>query len=167
MSGPRSRPRKSREVRPARLLIVGLGNPLMGDDGFGQAVVDGFKKSAPPDGVRVEVLAGDILGLADLWKGETDVWLVDAVSGGPIPGSLRVLNHRQLLDLPANGSSAHRLSLSENLRWLLHARPEMAAISFRLYGVEIGTPHPELGLSPEVTAATDRLVETLRVATSA
>ena len=166
MSEHRSRP-CSGESEPARLVIVGLGNPLMADDGIGHAVVGRFIKSGLPVGVRVEALAGDILGLAALWRGEADVWLVDAVAGDSVAGSLQVLNHRELFDLPADGLSAHQLSLGESLRWLVHGRPEMAAITFRLYGVEAGCLRPRVGLSPVVEEAVDRLVETLRVEASA
>jgi hydrogenase maturation protease len=107
-------------------------------------------------------MAGDVLGLAGLWNGEPNVWLVDAVSGSSPPGSLRIFEHQDLLALPANGQTAHQLSLVENLRWLLHARPEMAAIRFRLYGVEIGAVRPEVGLSRAAEDSASALVETLR-----
>lgn len=151
---------------PARLLIAGLGNPMMADDGFGHAVVERLKRDGVPDGVRVETLAGDVLGLADLWVGETDVWLVDAVSAGSTPGSPLILDHRRLFALPVKVLSTHHVSLSEGLRWLVHGRPEMAEVRFRLYGVEVGSLRPEVGLSPSVAAVVDRLVDSLRVAAS-
>jgi hydrogenase maturation protease len=148
-------------------LIVGLGNPMMADDGVGHAVIERLDRSGPPPGVRVETLAGDVLGLVDLWAGESEVWLVDAVNGGSSAGNLRVIEHEHLLALPAEGLSAHHPSVSESLRWLLHGRPEMAAIRFRLYGIEIGVPLPELGLSPVAEKAADRLADELLAATSA
>jgi hydrogenase maturation protease len=149
---------------PARLLVVGLGNPLMGDDGVGHDVVKGLLRLASIPGVRVEALAGDVLGLAELWAGEPDVWLVDAVNGGRREGRIRVLGHRELLDLPTEGLSVHQLSLASGLKWLLHGRPEMAAIRFRLYGIEIGPVRPEEGLSRAAEEAASALVETLHAA---
>jgi hydrogenase maturation protease len=139
----------------------------MADDGIGHAVVGHFIQSGPPVGVRVEALVGDIFGLAALWRGEADVWLVDAVAGDSAAGNLQVLDHRELFGLPADGLSAHQLSLGESLRWLVHGRPEMAAIKFRLYGVEVGCLRPRVGLSPVVEQAVDRLVKTVRVDASA
>ncbi len=161
MSGRRNHP-GAVAPEPARLLIVGLGNPLMGDDGIGHAVVSGLQSKGPIPGVRVELLAGDILGLADLWAGEPDVWLVDAVDGGRREGRIRVLSHRELLDLPTDGLSVHQLSLGSGLNWLLHGRPEMAAIRFRLYGIEIGVVRPGGGLSRSAEEAASALVETLQ-----
>jgi hydrogenase maturation protease len=151
----------------ARLLIVGLGNSLMADDGIGHAVVERLKLMGSPRGVRVEALAGDVLGLAELWEGEPDVWIVDAVNGGSPPGSFRLIEHQDLLALPADGQTAHQLNLSESLRWLLHGRPEMAAIRFRLCGIQIGDLRPELGLSPVVDDGVNRLVESLHTAARA
>lgn len=109
-------------------------------------------------------MAGDVLGLADVWAGEQDVWLVDAVDSGCPVGSLQVIDHRDLLVLPAEGLSTHHQSLGENLRWLLHGRPEMTAIRFRLYGIEIGAPRAVLGLSPVTEEAVNRLVVELNAA---
>ena len=156
MSGQQTRP-LSGGGGSARLLILGLGNPLMGDDGVGHAVIKGLERNKTPAGVRLEALAGDVLGLADLWIGEPQVWLVDAINGGYPVGSLRVIEHHDLLALPADGLSTHHLSVSESLRWLLHASPEMLAVRFRLYGIEIGALRPELGLRPEVEEAAARL----------
>lgn len=156
MSGQQTRPLSGGDGS-ARLLILGLGNPLMGDDGVGHAVIKSLERNDTPAGVRLEALAGDVLGLADLWAGEPHVWFVDAINGGFPVGSLRVIEHHDLLALPADSPSTHQLSLSESLRWLLHAKSEMAAVRFRLYGIETGALRPELGLRPEVEEAAVRL----------
>ncbi|MDH3814344.1 MAG: hydrogenase maturation protease [Acidobacteriota bacterium] len=160
MARRQSRP-SSGTSEPARLLIVGLGNPLMADDGIGHAVVEDLKRNGAPAGARLETLAGDVLGLADLWAGEPKIWLVDAVSGSSPPGSIRVFEHQVLLALPAEGLSAHHLSMGESLRWLLHGTPEMAAVGFTLYGIEIGALRPTPGLSPVVRRASARLASML------
>jgi len=158
---------RSDDIAPPRLLIVGLGNPMMGDDGAGQAVVEHLNLVGPPAGVRAEALDGDVVGLADLWGGEPDVWFVDAVSNGASAGAFRIFGHRELFALPANSHSIHHLSLSENLRWLLHGRPEMAAVSFRLFGIEVSSVRPQIGLSQVVNDAVDRLAEELFTAAEA
>lgn len=149
---------------PARLLIAGLGNPLMADDGIGRAVVRGLEERELPPGTRLLAIDGDVLGLADLWHGESAVWLVDAVSGGLPAGTARVFEHRELLDLPSDGFSTHHLCLGENLRWLLHGWPEIAAVRFRLYGIEVGAVRTERGLSPVCESAASRLINEIQVA---
>lgn len=158
------RRRNSGEIEPARLLILGLGNPMMADDGIGHAVLQSLEHCELPSGIRVRAIDGDVLELTQIWKGEPEVWLVDAVSGGSPAGTLRIFEHQELLDLPADGLSTHHLSLSESLRWLLHGRPDMAAIRFRLYGIEVGVVRPERGLSRAAEDAVFRLAGGIQTA---
>lgn len=160
-------PLHSDEPAPARLLIVGLGNPMMGDDGIGQAVVEHLSRIGLPVGVRVKGLAGDVFGLIDLWEGEPDVWFVDAVTVSASAGVIRIFSHGELFALSADSQSIHHMSLSENLRWLLHGRPEMAAVSFRLFGIEVQSLCPEIGLSHVVSDSVNHLAETLLAAAQA
>ena len=62
-----------------RLLILGLGNPLMGDDGAGIQIVEELKKSDLPE--YVDVIDGGTagVGLIDLMSGYSRVIVVDAV----------------------------------------------------------------------------------------
>lgn len=62
-----------------RLLIIGLGNPLMGDDGAGIQVVHELKESDLPE--YVDVIDGGTpgVGLIDLMSGYSRVIVVDAV----------------------------------------------------------------------------------------
>ncbi len=64
-----------------RLLIVGLGNPLMGDDGAGIEVVNMLRDLSLPE--FVDVIDGGTpgVGLIDLMSGYGRVILVDAVVG--------------------------------------------------------------------------------------
>ncbi len=147
------------ETTGSRLLIVGLGNPMMADDGVGNEVVRRLEHSELPRWARLAVIDGDVLALTRLWRGERAVWLVDACSGGRRPpGAVGVYKHQRLVEGPAGGISVHHASLSESLRWLLHAQPEMAVIEFRLFAVEAAVVRPESSLSPAVRSAVGRLV---------
>jgi hydrogenase maturation protease len=134
------------------LLIVGLGNPLMGDDGIGAAVVDELLQRGLPPGVRAGV-APDVLHLPSLWGRERNVWLVDAMIAGGPPGTIHVLEHDQILELDDHHGSAHQLSLPESLRWLIHGCPELARVRFRLWGVEPEALGAVSGLTSRVAAA--------------
>jgi len=155
----------SGEADDRRLLILGLGNPMMADDGIGHEVVRRLERCTLPKGVRLIAVDGDVLALMDMWQGETAVWLVDAVTSEQPAGSLYVLEHQALLQLPAGGLTTHHPSLSENLRWVLHVRPEMTAITFRLYGVEACVVRPERGLSCTVEEPVAQLVTEITNAT--
>jgi hydrogenase maturation protease len=154
------RPLPSSDVADAdRLLILGLGNPLMADDGIGHEVIARLERRGLPDSIRLAAVDGDVLALLDLWRGEPAVWLVDAISGGRPPGSMRVFEHRDLLELPAGDHWGHHPSLGESLRWMLHARPEMRAIELRLFGIEVAAVRPEPGLSDATMQSLEPQVE--------
>jgi hydrogenase maturation protease len=160
----RSVPSTGTETVAAKLLIVGLGNPLMADDGAGQAVVGRLERNTLPPGLRLLIVEGDVLGLAELWCGEAAVWIVDAIQGPLAPGTLHAIEHEDLLEMPAARQSSHHPDLGESLRWLLHGHPEMANVRFRLYGIEVDAVQPEVGLSQAAAAAVSRLAEVIRTA---
>ncbi len=138
------------------MLIVGLGNPLMGDDGVGHAVVERLCRLLPQHhGVRAEYGDTDALRLPALWHGEEEVWLVDAVCSGALPGTIHRLDHEALLAAPQRHHHAHRLSLPESLRWIALGVTEMASVRYRFWGIEVHEVAPGEGLSPPVAAAAE------------
>lgn len=140
------------------MLIVGLGNPLMGDDGVGHAVVEQLRRSlANRHGVRAEHGGTDALRLPSLWHGEEEVWLVDAVSSQTPPGTIHRLDHQALLAVPQEHCHAHRLSLPESLRWIALAVPEMASVLYRFWGIEVRSVSLGGELSPVVAAAGEQV----------
>ena len=159
-------------------LVVGFGNPLMGDDGVGAAVVAELARisrqlsaaagdaphparfsrlgvldeiGAPPV-LRLSTLA-DVLHLPAAWRGEARVWMVDAVLRGAAPGAVHRLGHEEVLENPQRHATVHHLSLAEGLRWIVHSCPAMVCVRFRLWGVEAESVEPVEALSPVVARA--------------
>ena len=154
-------------AEPPRILIVGFGNPLMADDGAGPALVAALRSRPLPPAVRVEDGGSDATRLAGLWRGEDEIWLVDAVIAGAPPGTVHRRNHDEVLAVPQRHATAHALSLPESLRWLAVAYPEMAAVRYRLWGIEAARVELVEGLSPEVARAVAALADELAQALSA
>ncbi len=64
----------------ANSLVLGLGNPLAGADGFGPAVIERLRASGDlPAGVELVDAHTDLLGCIDRFPGCDHVVLVDAV----------------------------------------------------------------------------------------
>lgn len=76
-----------------RVLVVGMGNVLRGDDGFGPAVIQALEAGpALPEGVRaVEIGIGGVGLVHELMAGYDALLLVDAVDRRAAPGALFVL----------------------------------------------------------------------------
>src|ERR1022692_4627864 len=93
------------------LLIVGLGNPLMGDDGVGALVAESLAGH-----VDADVLLGgtDLLRYADEMEGRKCVILIDAVESDT-PGTMVVTDEDPLEGTPAG---AHTLSAPAAVRLL-------------------------------------------------
>jgi hydrogenase maturation protease len=134
------------------VLILGIGNPLAGDDGVGVLAIAALAARGDlPKGVRlldVGVLGIDILACVD--PGEAVV-ILDAVRGGGEPGAL----YRVALDeieAPSRPAvSLHELGIADALAAArLMGRP----LRGTLLGVEPARTEPfSTGLSAPVAAA--------------
>ena len=75
-----------------RVMIAGIGNMFMKDDGFGSAVVKRIMNKKFPEGVEVKDFGTGGLKLAyDLMKGYDGLIFLDASSRGEKPGTLYVI----------------------------------------------------------------------------
>ncbi len=67
-------------------LLIGVGNPVRGDDGVGCFVAEQASKAAP--NLDVLISRGDPAELLDAWGGKRKVVIVDACVSGATPGTL-------------------------------------------------------------------------------
>ena len=135
-----------------RTLVLGVGNPLMGDDGVGATVVDLLVSAGLPEGVRA-VAAPDVYALPQAWDSERHVWVVDAMIRNGTPGTIYRLSHDDVLGLRGHTTSAHHVGLAEGLRWICHTFPKMASLEFQLWGIEPASLAPSEGLADPVASA--------------
>jgi len=88
---PLDEPGKAGPRRP-RILVAGIGNIFLGDDGFGVAVAQRLARNALPPGVLVVDFGIRGMDLAYALQEELDaVVLVDAAPRGEPPGTLSVI----------------------------------------------------------------------------
>jgi hydrogenase maturation protease len=148
-----------------RTLVVGLGNLLFGDEGFGvQAVARLRDRFVFPD--EVELLDGGTLGLALLptFEDADRILILDAVDVGKPPGTVVCIGWDEVRRAVPVKISPHQETVAEMLALLelRRGRPE----KFRVVGVQPRSLDTGLRLSPEVEAglgrALDEVVEILR-----
>ena len=78
--------------RSAQILIAGVGNTFMRDDGFGAEVVRVLKEREPEPGVTIEDFGTGGLDLAyEVMRGYDSLVLIDVMRGDGPPGTLYVL----------------------------------------------------------------------------
>ncbi len=143
------------ERKPLR--IIGVGSPLMGDDGLGIVAAERLAAMDWPAGVEVVDGGTGGLTLLDLLAGARGVILLDAVAMGAAPGTLRRFAAADLADLPAQapGLSLHGGGLGEVLA-LARELGELPPLV--LFGVEPASVELRIGLSPAVAAALEDLL---------
>lgn len=83
---------QSMDCRGRRILIVGIGNVFLGDDGFGVEVARCLMKSTYPPGVQVCDFGIRGVDLAyTLLDGYDELILIDAIPRGGAPGTLYLI----------------------------------------------------------------------------
>jgi hydrogenase maturation protease len=160
------------EVQAKKILIAGIGNIFLGDDGFGVEVASRLAKRAFPPGVRVADfgIRGFDLAYA-LMEGYETTILVDAYSGDGAgePGTILVIEP-ELQQINSPGTQAaiiepHAMNPLNVLRMAASIGGELKRVL--LVGCVPATLGPEegqMGLSEPVSAALDeaaKLVDSL------
>jgi hydrogenase maturation protease len=100
----------------ATTLVVGLGNPILGDDGVGWRVAEAVKARLDDSAVDVICLSLGGLALMEHLAGYRRAIIVDAMTTGAAPGSLHSLSASEMDELSVqHTASVHDLSLSAAL----------------------------------------------------
>jgi hydrogenase maturation protease len=139
-----------------QLLVIGIGNPDRGDDGFGPAVARALAERAPAGLACVEH-DGEPTGLMDCWAGAARVVLIDAVRSGRPPGHIVRLDlAREPLAADIAPRSTHALGLAQavELARVLGRLPPW----IRFIGAEGTAFEPGTDLSPALLSARDAVV---------
>lgn len=126
-----------------RILVAGVGNVFLGDDGFGVAVADRLWRRRLPEGVEVVDFGIRGMDLAFAIQGGYDaVVLVDATPRGQAPGTL------YLIEVPPDGSGAQATVDAHGMD------PVSVLALVRSFG---GTPPPTyvVGCEPELCPSAD------------
>ena len=156
------------ELEPlaARVLVAGVGNVFLGDDGFGVEVARRLAGVALPAGAQVADFGIRGLHLAyQLLEGYDTLILVDAVARGGDPGTLYVIAPDSAVG-PAPAVDAHSLDPASVLRMLDELGGKVGRTL--VVGCEPSDTEERMGLSAPVEQAVDEAVRVvLRLVESA
>jgi hydrogenase maturation protease len=145
----------------SRILIAGIGNVFLGDDGFGVEVVRRLRDE--PLGADVDVVDFGIRGLHlayELSEGRYDAAiLIDAVPRGGEPGTLYAIEPQPDAG-GADGFDGHSLTPQAVLAWI--QKIGGCAGRILVVGCEPATIEESMELSPPVAASVDGAIEMVR-----
>ena len=138
--------------RRCRILIVGLGNVLLKDDGVGVHAVRELQKD-PPDGLCVAEIGTAVLHAVHLLEWAEKVIAIDAVKAGGAPGTIYAFDAGK--EASEHRVSLHELNLLGALRFLPqgHPKPEIVILGVEPEVIDYG-----LELSAAVQAAVPQVV---------
>jgi hydrogenase maturation protease len=133
------------ESNRKKILILGVGNVLLKDEGIGVRVAEKMMEmSLPPD---VEVLDGGVKGLDLLYyiEGREKIVVVDAVKAGAPPGTLFRFTDRDLAGKKGVMRSAHGIDFSDvvAISGFMGNKPEIVFL-----GIEPESLDASMELSP-------------------
>ena len=132
-----------------KTVIVGIGNPLRGDDGFGPALIQGLRGQV--NCVCIDAGRSPENYVGRIVKEQPDtILLVDAVHLGLGPGQYRLL---QPADIAAGGLTTHSMSSRLLIQFLEH----QTQAKIFLLGVQPQTVALGDGISPAVAKALEEL----------
>ncbi len=151
---------------PDRILILGLGNVLMGDEGIGVKVVEYLQEQHMP--AHVDLLDGGTGGfqLLSLFQEYPQIIIVDATIGRNTPGKINVLTPRFASEFPRSLTS-HDIGLKDLMQSaeLLGDLPAIHLLTVNIQkcpSAGTGISRDLCALLPEIHRRIQGIVEQLR-----
>ena len=139
-----------------RVLVLGVGNLLLKDEGIGVHVARRLANAGLPENVRVVDCGTRLLDALSFVKNADRLIVIDAVRTGAQPGTLFRLRDKDIAESPKRSVSLHQLSLLEALEMAdkVVARPTATII-----GVEPEDVSPGTELSSTLATALPKVVD--------
>jgi len=139
------------------ILVLGIGNVLLGDEGVGVRVIEQMRALYLPD--HVELVDGGTAGadLLDVLAERHKVIVIDAVQADCEPGTVLRFSAEELVQPDGVGMSLHELGLGQALTMtrMLGCAPKDVMI----FGIQPKDIVSGVDLSDEVTASVPKVVE--------
>lgn len=138
-----------------RVLVLGIGNLLMGDEGVGVAAVRRLQETPLPPGVTLLDGGTGSFQLLSWLAGQDAVVLIDASADAKPPGTVSLLEPHFASDFPRS-LTAHDIGLRDLIEAasLLEALPRVFLVTVSVAEIQ----SMRIGLSEAVAASLPRVV---------
>jgi len=140
-------------TNPIKIVVLGMGNLLLKDEGIGVHVAHALQEISSPNNVELEVVVGGTLPDAPFSFEEVEkLIVVDAVQAGGEPGAIYRFHLEDIKLDDRILTSLHQVSLLENLRLMegFGQKPKDVVI--------IGIEPEEMNLGLELSAKLQRQI---------
>ncbi len=137
------------------ILVLGIGNPLLSDDGVGLQLLENISKKSNQFSDKIEFMDGGTQGIALLGRiaDRKAILFLDAVARGEAPGTVHELTGDEILNYKSENNSAHESGVPAILQtaMLTGDLPEKVFV----IGIEPDELKTYIGLSKKVTQSLD------------
>ncbi len=141
---------------PPKIIVLGVGNLLLSDEGVGVHVIKELMKMDLPPEVSVVEGGTDGFGLLNIITEADRLIVIDAIKGGADPGSIYRFDIDEVRNCPSGfKTSVHQIGILEvlELSTLIGKTPHTTVIGIEPKSLKMG-----MELSPEVRAKIPRIV---------
>ena len=145
----------------AKILVLGVGNEIRGDDAAGLIVSRQLKEKLARDIIITEQ-TGEGTRLVELWKEFDTVFVIDATKSGLAPGTIQRFEADKSplpADLFSLGHSTHAYGVPQAVE-LARSMGQLPR-KLLVYGIEGKCFDEGAGISPDVAFASQQLAELL------
>ena len=142
--------------------VIGCGNILRRDDGIGIYVIDELRKYSLPE--EVELVDAGTLGIDILpyLEGARKVILVDAVKSQNKPGIIHRIIGDEIYDDSLSFISSHEMKWEHTFALGKEILKDFFPREVIVYGIEIESIEPGIGLNTPVEESLPRIVHMIR-----
>ena len=141
------------------IMIVGVGNRLLGDEGVGLHIIDKLSRIPIPSYVNIIDCGCDLLNLMAYINKPERIIIIDAIRAGGEPGEIHSFDYSRLTAMKIHLCSAHQVNIVDALRLIKLIYPSLADCEIIIIGVEPKTIELSNDLSKEVS---ESIVEVTR-----
>jgi hydrogenase maturation protease len=142
-----------------KIAIIGLGNPLLKDDGVGLLIIGQLREQGLPEAIEAFEAGGSFYEYWELLNCSDNIILVDSLSGGGPPGTVYLLEPGEIARENESGLFRHDDGILNVLDIMEHSGARKKVV---IIGVEPKEIAYSLEPSPEIRAKIPLVVEVIR-----
>ncbi len=146
----------------ASILVMGVGNVLLKDEGVGVHVVEHLRHAPIPLPQNIEIIDGGTMGMELMMylEGREKAVVIDVIEAGVEPGTIFRFAHGDIREAKQKKLSFHQLSFLDALKMAEFMGQQLPEIIFIAIQPKDITPGTEL--TPEIEAKIPTIIEMIK-----
>lgn len=145
-----------------KILVVGVGNILLSDEGIGVRVIQELEKYPTAEDIELLDAGTDIFTIMSSDTSYRTIIVVDAIRGNKTPGTVFCYPVVEDLNVETDNNSIHQIQIVEALKLIKRTIEKFHNTNIKLIGVEPAQIEYGVGLSTTIEQKVETLVELVK-----